>query len=82
MTEAEIRAAVEAMARALHANNDAFPSETYMDSKLTDWGDGDLTACVDGDVNFTKLARAAFAEFERLYPAIDLMKLGVQDGRE
>lgn len=50
---------VERVARALHADRNALDGMCYADAELKDWGDGDLKATVDGEVNFSALARAA-----------------------
>lgn len=62
---------VERVARALHADRKALDGMCYADAELKDWGDGDLKATVDGEVNFSALARAAIVALGGAAPLTD-----------
>lgn len=62
---------VERVARALHADKNALDGMCYADAELKDWGDGDLKTTVDGEVNFSALARAAIVALCGAAPLTD-----------
>lgn len=47
----------EMVARAVFKSDDFF-GDSYADDELFDWGDGNLKATVDGEINFSAIAPA------------------------